>query len=63
MQNTYSLLRSKTFWVLVVMSILPIANAIVPTLPVGWQDGVEAVLGLIAMYTHNLTAQTSGATN
>lgn len=63
MQNTYSLLRSKTFWLLVVAAFLPIANMIVPTLPVGVQDIVSAVLAMVAMYTHNLTAQNSNATN
>lgn len=63
MNNTYSLLRSKTFWLLVVASVLPIANAIVPTLPIGLQDVVEAVLGVLAMITHNMTAQSVGATN
>lgn len=62
-QKTYSLLRSKTFWLLVIAAFIPVANAIVPTLPLGIQDGASAVLSLLAIYTHNLTAQNSGATN
>lgn len=63
MNNTYSLLKSRTFWTLVIMSILPIANAIVPTLPTGVQDIAIAILGVLAAYFHNSTAQKSGATN
>lgn len=63
MNPTYSLLRSKTFWTLVVMSLLPIANSIVPTLPPLWQNMAELVLGILAAYFHNSTAQAAGATN
>lgn len=63
MQNTYSLIKSRTFWVLVVMSLLPIANAIVPTLPPAWQDLVELVLGLVAAYVHKDGMVKAGATN
>lgn len=63
MNATYSLLRSKTFWLLVLAAIIPILNAIVPTLPIGVQDGASVLLSLLAMYTHNLTAKNSGATN
>lgn len=61
--NTYSLLRSRTFWTLVVMSLLPVANVIVPTLPEGAQAATEIVLGVIAAYFHNSTAVRSGAVN
>lgn len=61
--NTYSLLKSRTFWLLVIASLLPIGNAIVPTLPMGVQDIVEIVLSVLAMITHNDTAQRSGAIN
>ncbi len=63
MQNTYSLLRSKTFWLLVVTALLPIANAIAPTLPMGVQNIVEIILSVLAMITHNMTAQNSNAVN
>jgi hypothetical protein len=61
--QTYSLLRSRTFWTLVVMSLLPIANALVPILPVSIQAAVELVLGVLASAFHNSTAQNSGAVN
>lgn len=63
MTNTYSLLRSRTFWVLVIMSFLPVANAIVPVLPVDVQNLATVILGLLAAYFHGTTAQNSGAVN
>lgn len=63
MQNTYSLLKSRTFWTLVIMALLPVANTIVPTLPMNVQDIATVVLGLLAAYFHNSTAQKAGATN
>lgn len=63
MNQTYALLRSRTFWTLVVMSLLPVANAIVPTLGPSGQAVAEIVLGLIASYFHNATAVKAGATN
>jgi hypothetical protein len=52
MENTYALLKSRTFWTLVAMSALPIVNAIVPTLPPLWQNVVEIVLAAAAAYFH-----------
>ena len=63
MQNTYSLLRSRTFWTLVIMSLLPVANAIVPTLPQGAQAAAELVLGILAASFHKSTATRVGAVN
>jgi hypothetical protein len=63
MNPTYNLLKSRTFWTLVIMSLLPIANVIVPTLPGGVQAGAELVLGILAAYFHNSTAVNAGATN
>lgn len=63
MNNTYSLFRSKTFWTLVIMSVLPIANAIVPVLPASVQDVVTVLLGLVAAQFHKSTATSSGAVN
>lgn len=63
MQNTYNLLKSRTFWLLVLAALIPVVNAIVPTLPVGVQDVVEALLSVAAMYTHNSGMQNAGATN
>lgn len=63
MTQTYSLLRSRTFWTLVIMSLLPVLNAIVPTLPVPVQATAELILGILATYFHNSTAQKAGATN
>lgn len=63
MQQTYSLFKSRTFWTLVAMSLLPILNAIAPTLPLFWQNLAEVLLSILAAYFHNSTAQNSGAIN
>lgn len=63
MNNTYQLLKSRTFWTLVFMSLIPVANAIVPTLAPAGQAFAEILLGLLATYFHNETAKNVGATN
>lgn len=63
MNQNYALIRSRTFWTLVVMGALPIINLFVPLLSPTMQAIVEPILGLIATYFHNSTAQTAGATN
>lgn len=63
MNNTYALVRSRTFWTLVVMSLLPIVNAIIPTLPPLWQNVAEVALAGLAAIFHNSTAQKAGAVN
>ncbi len=45
------------------MSLLPIANAIVPVLPTSVQDMATILLGLLATYFHNQTAVNNGAVN
>lgn len=59
----YSLLRSKTFYTVLVMFIVGGGNAIVPVLPPTWDTIVMAVLAGLASVFHLSTAQTSGATN
>lgn len=63
MSNTYNLLKSRTFWLLVLAAFIPVANAIVPTLPPAWQAAVSVILSFAAIITHNDTAQKSGAVN
>lgn len=63
MNNTYSLLKSRTFWTLVFMSLVPVVNAIIPTLSPMVQSIVVLILGAAGAYFHNDTAQRSGATN
>ena len=63
MNPTYNLLKSRTFWTLVIMSLLPVANAILPTLSPAFQGIAEVFLGIVAAYFHNSTAVNSGATN
>lgn len=61
--TTYNLLKSRTFWLIVVNAFIQIGNAVVPTLSPTEQALVGFVLGMLAIYTHNQTAVTAGATN
>lgn len=59
----YSLLKSKTFWTIVLMVVVGAGNAVVPVLPADWQAIVEAVLGALASAFHLSTAKNAGAIN
>ncbi len=63
MTNTYSLLRSKTFWTIVAMAVIGAGNALVPVIPVAYQAVIEVILGAVASMFHLSTATTAGATN
>lgn len=63
MQNTYNILKSRTFWTLVVMGLIPAINLFVVRLSPDLQAIIEPLLGLLAAYFHNSTAVSSGATN
>lgn len=63
MQTTYNLLKSRTFWLLVLAALIPVANAVVPTLPMGIQDIATTLLSLAAIYTHQNGMVKAGATN
>ena len=61
--NTFSIFRSKAFWTLLVMGLLPVVNLFVPFLPQAFQAVAEVVLAALATYFHNQTAVTAGAVN
>lgn len=61
--TSYSLLRSRTFWTIIVMFIVGGGNAIVQFMPADLQAGLMAVLGFLASYFHKDTAVAAGATN
>jgi len=63
MNQTYSLLRSRTFWTLVVMSLLPVFSAVVATLPQAVQAIAEILLAMLASYFHKDGMVQSGAVN
>lgn len=48
----YSILKSRTFWTLVVMFIVGGGNALVPVLPSGLQATAMGLLSALAMYYH-----------
>jgi hypothetical protein len=50
--TNYSLLKSKTFWTLVVTFVVTAGNAIVPLLPAAVQAAVIAVLLMLATVFH-----------
>lgn len=63
MTQTYSLLRSRTFWTGIVMfaiTWLPIIGNIVPA---QWKPIVDGLLTLLMFYFHADTAQKAGAAN
>jgi len=61
MEQTYSLIKSRTFWTLVFMSLLPVANAIIPTLSPMGQTVAEMVLAVAAAYFHQDGVKKFGA--
>jgi uncharacterized membrane protein len=63
MTQTYSLLKSRTFWTLVIMALLPVFSAVVATLPQSVQAIAEVLLGLLGAYFHKDGMVQAGATN
>lgn len=63
MNNTYNLLKSKTFWTIVAMALFGAGNALVPVIPADWQALAVGALGILASVFHLNTAQNAGATN
>ena len=63
MQSSYSLLRSKTFWTIVVMAVVGAGNALVPVIPADYQALVLLVLSALASYFHLSTGQSTTGTN
>jgi hypothetical protein len=50
--TNYSVLKSKTFWTLVVTFVVTAGNAIVPLLPAGAQVTIVAILLALATIFH-----------
>ena len=63
MNQTYSLLRSKTFWTIVVMAVVGAGNALVPVIPPAYQAIVELVLASMASMFHLSTGLSQSGTN
>jgi len=63
MSQTYSLLRSRTFLMLLLTFVVSVGNMLVPVLPAGVQEAATTVLLMLASVYHLSTAQTAGATN
>lgn len=61
--DTYSLLRSKTFWLLVATFVVGVGNLFLPVLPPAVQGTATTVLLLLASYTHQLTGESTSGTN
>lgn len=48
----YSILKSRTFWTVVVMFLIGGVNAVIEFIPAGAQAAVMAVLAMLASYFH-----------
>ena len=59
----YSLIRSKTFWTIVVMFVVGGGNAIVPVLPEPAQAFVVMGLAALASYFHLQTGKSTTGAN
>lgn len=59
----YSLLRSKTFWTIVVMALVGAGNAILPVLPVEYSSSLVVILGILASYFHLQTGNSTTGSN
>lgn len=59
----YSLLRSKTFWTMVLMFVVGGGNAIVPIIPTADQALAMLVLTGVASYFHLKTGQSTAGSN
>lgn len=46
----FSVIRSRTFWTVVLMFIVGGLNAVLPVIPVGAQVFVQGLLAVLAMY-------------
>lgn len=63
MEQTYSLLRSKTFWTIVVAAVVGAGNAVVPFMPEQYSAIAVLVLTSLASYFHLQTGRSTSGTN
>lgn len=63
MNTTYSLLRSKTFWTIVIMAFIGAGNALVPVLPPAYSSLAVILLGALASMFHLSTGQSTSGVN
>jgi hypothetical protein len=63
MNQTYSLLRSKTFWTIVLMAVVGAGNAVIPVIPTQYAAVMEVVLAAIASIFHQQTGLSTTGTN
>lgn len=63
LRMTYNLLKSRTFYTVLLMFIVGGGNAIVPVLSPDLQTILTGILGIAAAYFHLDLAQRTGATN
>lgn len=59
----YNPFKSRTNWLQAAIIAMAVLNAIVPFVPVSFQDALTAVLAILAIVTHTDTAVKAGATN
>lgn len=61
--NNYSLVRSKTFWTVVLMAVVGAGNAILPVIPTQYSAILVIILGGIASAFHLQTGQSQTGSN
>lgn len=59
----YSLLRSKTFWTLVVTCVVAVGNILIPVIPMGYQAVATTLLLMLASYFHLQTGNSTTGSN
>ncbi len=59
----YSLLRSKTFWTIVLMALIGAGNAIVPVIPPDYAGVLETILAVLASIFHLQTGRSTTGSN
>jgi hypothetical protein len=59
----YNPLKSKTNLLQLAIIAMAVLNAVVPFVPVQYQDIITALLAMLAIITHTSTAVRAGATN
>lgn len=63
MDKTYSLLRSKTFWTIVLMAFVGAGNAVVPVLAPQYAAILEVILAALASMFHLSTGNSTAGSN
>jgi hypothetical protein len=59
----YNILKSRTFWTILLTIIIAVLNAVNPFISPAYQGVITTILGILAIYFHTSTAVKAGAVN